>query len=128
MGYRELLKHYIRHLELVAGENFIEQPSNEPVLNKRDLGELRTLAAEIQRDAYRGTEVSRIDNYNYRLRVLMNRHALSANEVANLMEVTREDVRRWRTNPSSDRYRAMTEAEFAAFESSLNAWLEITGP
>lgn len=124
MGYRELLKHYIRHLELVAGDNFIEREGNEPVLNRRDLGELRTLASEIHRDAYRAGDVSRVQNYNYRLRVLMNRHALSADQVAELTGAARTDIRSWRTNPDSVRYRVMTEGEFTRFESALNHWLE----
>jgi hypothetical protein len=128
MGYRELLKSYIRHLELVTGDNFIEQEGSEPVLNKRDLGELRTLAAEIHRDAYRAAEISRVENYNYRLRVLMNRHALSAGQVAELIGAPRALVRSWRTNPASDGYRAMTEAEFTRFESALNHWLEASAP
>jgi len=127
MGYRELLKNYIRHLELVAGDNFIERETNEPVLNKRDLGELRTLAAEVHRDAYRGAEVNRIENYNYRLRVLMNRHALAADRVAELAGVPREVVRSWRTNPDSERYRQMSEEDFSRFESALNDWLETSG-
>jgi hypothetical protein len=127
MGYRELLKSYIRHLELVAGENFIEREASEPVLNKRDLGELRTLAAEIQRDAYRGADIGRVENYNYRLRVLMNRHALTAGQVAELAEVGEPIVGRWRTNPGSERYSPMSEAEFARFESALNHWLETSG-
>lgn len=124
MGYRELLKNYIRHLELVAGDNYIEQETSEPVLSKRDLGELRTLAAEIHRDAYRAVEVGRVDNYNYRLRVLMNRHALDAEQVAALSGVPKAVVRRWRTNPASERYLPMTEADFTAFELALNHWLE----
>jgi len=127
MGYRELLKNYIRHLELVAGDNFIERETNEPVLNKRDLGELRTLAAEIHRDSYRAAEVNRVENYNYRLRVLMNRHALTADRVAELAGVPREVLRSWRTNPDSDRYRQMSEEDFTRFESALNDWLETSG-
>ncbi|MEQ8858562.1 MAG: hypothetical protein RIC56_07940 [Pseudomonadales bacterium] len=127
MGYRELLKNYIRHLELVAGDNFIETNGNEPVLNKRDLGELRTLAAEVHRDAYIASEVIRVENYNYRLRVLMNRHALNADQVAELSGVPTAMIRSWRTNPDSNRYRAMTEEDFSRFESALNHWLETSG-
>jgi hypothetical protein len=127
MGYRELLKTYIRHLELVVGDNFIEQQCNEPVLNKRDLGELRTLAAEIHRDAYRAVEVTRVETYNYRLRVLMNRHALSADQVAEITGIPRTAVQSWRTNPASKRYQPMTEGEFARFETALNRWLETSG-
>lgn len=127
MGYRELLKNYIRHLELVAGENFIERTNSEPVLTKRDLSELRTLAAGIQRDAYHGTEVLPVENYNFRLRVLMNRHALCAGQVAELADVSEALVGRWHTNPASERYQPMTEADFARFEAALNHWLETSG-
>ncbi len=128
MGYRELLKNYIRHLELVTGDNFIEQETPEPVLDKRELGELRTLSAEIHRDAYRAGDLSRVKNYNHRLRVLMNRHALPADQVAELADVAQSVARSWRTNPNSARYRPMTEAEFARFEAALNHWLETSGP
>jgi hypothetical protein len=124
MGYRELLKHYIRHLELVAGDNFIEAANCEPVLRKRDLGELRALADEIARDAYRGNDLRRVENYNYRLRVLINRHALGVAQVAELSDAPADQVRRWRTNPASENYRPMSEAEFARFERALNQWLE----
>ncbi|MFU8815439.1 MAG: hypothetical protein ACNA7W_08830 [Pseudomonadales bacterium] len=124
MGYRELLKKYIRHLELVAGDNYIESHCAEPMLGKRDLGELRSLAAEVHRDAYRATEVFRLENYNYRLRVLMNRHALGADQVARLAQVPVSVVRQWRTNPASERYVAMDEADFSRFEGALNEWLE----
>jgi len=124
MGYRELLKKYMRHLELTAGDNFVEVRCAEPVLNKRDLGELRTLSAEITRDAYLGEDLDRIENYNYRLRVLMNRYAMTVEQVAELLDARPSTVRAWRTNPQSPRYRAMSEAEFTAFESALTSWLE----
>lgn len=124
MGYRELLKKYIRHLELCAGDNYIEAENREPILSKRDLGELRTLAGEIARDAYEGREVNRIDNFNYRLRVLMNRHNLSAATVAMLAQVDTEIVRAWRTAPKSSRYRQMQSEEFSRFETALIDWLE----
>jgi hypothetical protein len=119
-----LLKIYIRHLELVAGDNFIDTESSEPVLGRRELGELRALSAEIARDAYRGDDLGRIVNFNYRLRVLINRHALNVAQVAELVEVPPATVRRWRTNPGSENYQAMNEREFARFEAALRRWLE----
>lgn len=124
MGYRELLKNYMRHLELVAGDNFVETACGEPVLSKRDLGELRTLAAELARDAHGGADLGRVGNFNFRLRVLMNRHALSIAQVAELSLAMPATVRRWRTNPVSENYLAMSEAEFSRFESALKRWLE----
>lgn len=124
MGYRALLKKYIRHLEIVTGENYIEVAATEPVLSRREIGELQTLSAEINRDAFQATEVSRIENHNYRLRVLMNRYALTAQQVAALCDIPTEIVRCWRTSPKSDRYRPMSESEFARFEDALTRWLE----
>lgn len=124
MGYRTLLKRYIRHLELVAGENYIESPAREAVLTPRDLGELRTLSAEVSRDAFQASKPSAVENYNHRLRVLMNRYALSVRQVAELCGVERDRARGWRANPASDRYRPMTEAEFTTFEHALARWLE----
>jgi len=124
MGYRALLKRYIRHLELVAGDNYIESPANEPVLTYRDLGELRTLSAEVGRDSFQAADVSTIENYNHRLRALMNRYALSVQQVAELCDADPDRARRWRTSPTSERYRPMTEAEFTDFEQALMRWLE----
>lgn len=124
MGYRELLKKYIRHLELCTGDNYIEFGSREPVLSKRDIGELRTLAAEIARDAISGGDVMRVDNYNYRLRVLMNRYALTVSEAATFAAVEPDLVRRWRTAPKSSQYVAMSESAFSRFEGALTLWLE----
>jgi len=124
MGYRELLKKYILHLELTAGDHFIESESREPVLTKRDLGELRTLAAEISRDAWKGEEADRVANFNYRLRVLMNRHGLSAGRLAEIAGVEVERVRRWRTSPKSSSYQSLNAADYAELERTVIRWLE----
>lgn len=123
MGYRELLKKYIRHLEIYAGDNYIEAPNRERLLTKRDLGELRALAAEITRDDWSGRDVDRVENYNYRLRVLMNRYALTVSDAAALIGVDTETVRRWRMGPRSDRYLAMSERQFSDFAKALDRWL-----
>jgi hypothetical protein len=53
MGYRALLKNYIRHLMRVAGTHFVDEQSNAEVLGRRELAELRLLAAEVEREEYR---------------------------------------------------------------------------
>jgi len=50
MGYRQLLKNYIRHLLRTAGDDYIDVAGESEVLSKRDLAELRLLAAEVERD------------------------------------------------------------------------------
>ena len=52
MGYRKLLKKYIAHVDALVGNDLIEVAALTNAMNKRDLGELRTLAAELQRDSF----------------------------------------------------------------------------
>jgi hypothetical protein len=50
MGYRALLKNYIRHLVRVAGDHHIGAETGDGPLTRRDLAELRLLAAEVERE------------------------------------------------------------------------------
>jgi len=54
MGYRALLKNYLRHLMRTAGSHFLDgAPRNgkQPgVLSQRDIAELRLLVAEADRE------------------------------------------------------------------------------
>jgi hypothetical protein len=126
MGYRELLKKYIRFLELHLGDNYVEAIAGaaETMMSPRDVAELRTLAGEIFREAHAGDAPARVENYNYRLRLLFNRYELTVDRAAALAGVAPETVRGWRTSPRSARYLRMSAAEFDAFERSLLAWLE----
>ena len=119
MGYRELLKKYMRHLEVCFGDNFVDDLNRESSFTKRDLGELRTIAAEIARESYDVRAMRRVDSYNYRLRVLMRHHELSATTVAELLGVGVEMVQRWRVNPNSEDYIAMQGTQFAELENLL---------
>lgn len=53
MGYRQLLKKYIAHVNALVGDDLVEVAAITNAVNKRDLGELRALAAELQRDSYK---------------------------------------------------------------------------
>ena len=125
MGYRELLKKYVRFLEVNVGDNYIEAVPGaaEPILSDRDLGELRTIAAEIFRESHAEPERARVENCNYRLRILLNRYGISVEQAASIASVDSATIRRWRTHPRSRRYLAMSADEFAAFEARLDAWL-----
>ncbi|HAR31662.1 MAG TPA: hypothetical protein DCR65_09045, partial [Gammaproteobacteria bacterium] len=50
MGYRALLKQYIRHLLKVAGDHHIHIAEASLILSRRDVAELKLLAAEIDRE------------------------------------------------------------------------------
>jgi len=125
MGYRELLKKYVRFLEVNVGDNYIEAvaDSAEPILSDRDLGELRTIAAEIFRESHAEPERARVENYNYRFRILLNRYGISIEQAAMIAAVDHGTIRRWRTHPRSRRYLAMTADEFTAFEQALEIYL-----
>lgn len=51
MGYRALLKHYIAQLRKLVGDDYIEEITHSDGLSRREIGELRTIAAELQREA-----------------------------------------------------------------------------
>ncbi len=126
MGYRELLKKYIRYLELHVGDNYIEAigSAQEALLSDRDAAELRTLAGEIFREAHSPPVTESVTNYNYRFRLLFNRYALSVTRASTLAGVDAATVGRWRTSPQSKRYFAMTERQFVHFERALLQWIE----
>jgi len=50
MGYRALLKNYIRHLMRAAGDHYLDCADDRSALSKRDVAELRLLAAEVERE------------------------------------------------------------------------------
>ena len=50
MGYRALLKNYIRHLLRAAGDHHLDSAAELGALSKRDVAELRLLAAEVERE------------------------------------------------------------------------------
>ncbi|MEM9620309.1 MAG: hypothetical protein AAF993_01585 [Pseudomonadota bacterium] len=52
MGYRKLLKDYMQHVEAIVGVDLVELAALTNALNKRDLGELRTMSAELSRESF----------------------------------------------------------------------------
>ncbi len=52
MGYRRLLKDYISHVEAIVGVDLIDIAALTNALNKRDIGELRTVTAELKRESF----------------------------------------------------------------------------
>ena len=53
MGYRALLKNYLRHLLRVAGGVYLDEVFEDEALSKRDIAELRMLTAEVEREELR---------------------------------------------------------------------------
>lgn len=68
MGYRRLLKDYMRHIESAIGSDFVELASLTNALGKREIGELRALAAELRRESFTSTPSN---NYNHLVHELL---------------------------------------------------------
>jgi hypothetical protein len=121
MGYRELLKKYIRLVEAHAGDHFIDSIGYgmEPSFSDRELGELRTILAEVSRNSGDAISYGRMPNFNYRLRLLSICYGLTLQQAAALGGVDAQMVRRWRANPRSRHFVQMYEADFARFEHAL---------
>jgi hypothetical protein len=62
MGYRSLLKAYMAHVEAITSTNLVELAALTNAFNKRDLGELRTVAAELKRESFAADAPT---NHNY---------------------------------------------------------------
>lgn len=52
MGYRELLKSYMAQLRAVLGSDYVEELGEQSRLTRRELGELRTISAELNRESF----------------------------------------------------------------------------
>ena len=50
MGYRVLLKRYMQELRRTTGTDYVQQIIDAETLSKREVGELRSIAAELTRE------------------------------------------------------------------------------
>ncbi len=62
MGYRKLLKGYMHHVNAVLGSDLVELAAMTNALNKRDIGELRAIAAELRRDSFSDQQENNYDH------------------------------------------------------------------
>jgi hypothetical protein len=124
MGYRELLKKYIRFVEAHAGDHFIDAIGYgaELAFSDRELGELRALVGDMSRAADSEIAYGRTPSFNYRLRLLSICYGLTPRQAADMAGTDTQTVRRWRTNPHSHRFIEMREEEFTRFERALFGW------
>jgi hypothetical protein len=124
MGYRELLKKYLCFVETHTGDNFFDAiaSSTDQALSRRDLAELRSLSAEMHREAEESPHFTPDPSFNHKLRLLCVCYSLPANDVAKMAGVSVEVVHRWRTSPRSAHYLSMSKEEFRHFERQLIDW------
>ncbi len=78
MGYRKLLKDYMTHVSQVTGVDLVELGALTNAFNRRDLGELRTIAAEMKRESF-DTEAA--INHNPIVRKLLTEGRITLEEL-----------------------------------------------
>jgi len=81
MGYRSLLKAYMAHVEAITSNNLVELAALTNVFNKRDLGELRTVAAELKRESFEARAPS---NHNHLVREMLRAGELRLDQLDHL--------------------------------------------
>ena len=79
MGYRRLLKDYMAHINSVVGSDLVELAGLTQAFSRRELGELRTIVAELKREGYAEHEPQ---NYNHLVRALIEAGIVSLDEIA----------------------------------------------
>ncbi len=62
MGYRRLLKSYMHHVNAVLDTDLVELAAMTNALTKRDVGELRAIAAEIKRESFSESDGATYDH------------------------------------------------------------------
>ena len=90
MGYRKLLKDYMSHIDAVVGSDLIELGALTNAFSKRDIGELRALAAELKRDVYTRKKPT---NYDEMVRQLLIEEEINLEQLGEIcgIEVGSED-------------------------------------
>ena len=79
MGYRKLLKDYMSHIDAVVGSDLVELAGLTQAFSRRELGELRTIAAELKREGYAQDEPQ---NYDHLVRALIESGDITLEDVA----------------------------------------------
>ena len=82
MGYRQLLKGYMVHVKELTGCDFVELATLTQSLTKREIGELRSIASEVVRDAHEHVDG---ENLNYVVHQLLNDSELTLDQLSQVI-------------------------------------------
>ncbi len=81
MGYRKLLKQYMHHLKDVTGSDLVELAALTNALTEREIGELRSIAAELRRESYEAADAT---DYNHVVRKMLREGAIELGQLDKL--------------------------------------------
>ena len=90
MGYRRLLKSYMHHVNAVLDTDLVELAAMTNALNKRDVGELRAIAAELKRESFDETAGA---TYDHIVREMLQAGEIRVEQLASIegLEVGSDD-------------------------------------
>ena len=117
MGYRKLLKGYMQHIDAVLGSDLVELAAMTNALRRREIGELRAIAAELKRESFDdkpGTDYDRIVHF------MLKTGQIRVEQLAGIdgLEVGDEDEP---MSPEAFRRILLTLLEFAAEDDNTEA-------
>lgn len=118
MGYRELLKRYMCFVESsCGGDNLVERLANmeEPPITRRDIGELRSLAAEIGRER----QPPLAETYNQRFEELLAAEHLDVTKAALVSGRDPRVLKRYLAPSNAKRHLKLPEREFHAIRNAI---------
>lgn len=119
MGYRKLLKAYMSHVKQVTGCDFVQLAVLTEALSGREIGELRSIAAEIRRESH---AVPDVDNHNNIAAQLLANDELSLDQLAGLsgMELLAEQ-RPWSADQVRNALRNLSHSRPSSLKFSRSA-------
>lgn len=109
MGYRRLLKSYLQHIDQLLGNTLVHTVSESQLFNKRDVGELNGIAAEVLRETANRKTTSQAD-YSALLAEVIRSSSLSIDQVASLSNMPTTTLIRWCERDHTDT--GPTQVEF----------------
>ena len=114
MGYRKLLKQYMKHVNRQSGDSWLRNDSSTD-LSERDVNELRAIWAAVHRD----TEFAELGSFNQRAAATTEAYQLNTASLAKMLGWKQEIVAQWFLPESDPSFRAMTPRDYGHFRNSL---------
>ena len=89
MGYRQLLKEYMEHVNGVLGTDLVELATVTSTMGKRNIAELRVLASEINRESFKSKPGP---HHNQVVQTLLLHGEINLEQLANIEGVDPSDA------------------------------------
>lgn len=121
MGYRRLLKNYLQHVDQLLGSTLVETVSESELFTKRDLGELKNIAAEMTREKANRESATNMDVGAMLVEVIRGA-GLTVEEVAYLTNVPTKTLNLWCYSDHNSGISPPTSTEFKQIVLAVLSW------